>query len=379
MSFHPQMKPAPMHQQQQKQQQAAKTKKPSKGGAWRAFVRMRSGGHRGNADFKQLGIEFRALKENGSEAMDTLNMLAKRMKIVASAGKQGSGKRFVRMNPLQLRGDLVAKFASKCANMSMSEKALAIIQQVEYSESATARAVTWARSLEKQKRHEHNQTYLTAVQKLQDFQSHVGKSHLQDMCKHQNKVVDSALKAVHLAYQHSHSSNLGTSLSQFWADWHEEVQEAMLQQDIDTKVPLCCSQGFCLCSVEGKMVKKMRDNLHLYLKRELNKSGVLKIMMRDGNVVLQLGSAASMQAFGSSIATSIAASSSSSSSSNEIVPGSRIYLHIAVMYFSPWRPTYHVLREVAALDAHAVQVEDSSIRKSLFPRNSSLPPNLKEI
>ena len=114
-------------------------------------------------------------------------------------------------------------------------------------------------------------------------------------------------------------ANLGVALQQHWDDQHQIIQEQQCPalKRVAANKSQCASAGVCVCSGAGRELQRFRARVMKVMKGTLFKEPSLKRLLSQGSVCMHLAS-----------------------------DSQDWWLQVAMMYYKPVRPTYHLLEPV---------------------------------
>eukprot|EP00971_Amphidinium_carterae_P308737 6134961-Amphidinium_carterae.1 len=127
--------------------------------------------------------------------------------------------------------------------------------------------------------------------------------------------------------QYTRKSNLNQALQEHWNDAHKMILRRNVPSITQSEQSLspCLDAGLCLCSEGGLQLSRLRTQLHKLMKACFH-TGAGRHLLRVGDVVAQF----------STKSDGLATSSTS-------VAGREVWLHLSLMYFKPFRSTWHVM------------------------------------
>ena len=324
-----------------RQRSSRKVRRKGKGGAWRALVYRETAGQRRPISLATLAGRYREIKMANGEDFASLQQLGK---VATMAGKHLRRKRsaFASRSVLLMaktKQDMeVEAFVKQMDGVPETEQAWSLVGRRPLATPTLggiqrfARSVQTKQAKEERKRQIQNEALLSAASKqkhqeaarvlkqclptwnLASFQAVPGPF---DVCC---KLLPEAGMEVPLkvaAWSFSQRrSNLGICLNRYWQEQHEVVMQGKCDQlppQPPTSKVGCREVGMCICSVEGKQLKHFRDRVDQRTKA-LMKDHLFYKKVLEGDVVLGLAA-----------------------------DGHTIWMHIALLYLSPWEATYHIL------------------------------------
>eukprot|EP00971_Amphidinium_carterae_P351001 6491847-Amphidinium_carterae.2 len=328
-------------------------------GAWRAFVKSKCGGVQGRPNMKALARHFKALKETGNPLYDTYVAMGVALSAVAVHKRRQKMALVGKILAFQKSQSLL--FYKRWCNSPFSDMVWAIERQFLGAEGAIGKAITWARTFQREQMEAERRKVEQARLSLEQFTSTLGKTQIEDMSKvygfvspatfqplplgevmllrHTPPTRDHAVRATNTALMDQKRSNLGVCMSDYWQQWHETVDAKQAQEfrhEVDTE-RLCQKEGICLCCGDGLLLKKLRNAVNDFMKQAFKKQQSLKALCKDGSCVLE---------FSHTMDTGIVADDlpSPAGAVRDEVPN--VFLHVAMLYLSPFRATYHCVQRV---------------------------------
>jgi hypothetical protein len=179
---------------------------------------------------------------------------------------------------------------------------------------------------------------------------------------------DSALvaqKALSLRQQQASGASLGTALALDWASRTATVTQGTVAPLPDPtaqeqRASRCRLAGICLCSPEGRVLARFGNAFLNPLRAQFRPATAARIDLKEGRIVvaMQASAPAGAAGGGAGLPPDFVA----------VQPGQR-WAHIGLQYFSPFRPTMHVLRRsgMQPLVVDGVSLLASGDFVSLFP------------
>lgn len=139
-------------------------------------------------------------------------------------------------------------------------------------------------------------------------------------------------QAVSWAYS-SKSSNLSACLAQSWAQMHRTVLDGQCPPCDETRpTSECLAAGCCVCTGSGKDLKKLKNKFLSEMKTAFQMGTSQRQLLVDGAAVVRFSGGAKQ----------------ASAADGEPLVEQDVWLLIGLMYFKPYRPTFHRLEEVSA-------------------------------
>lgn len=341
-----------------------KAVKKKRGGPLRAFIRVKTLGQRGKADFKAVAEVFRREKaENSADyqtaiAMAEAHREASRLGLHRSGPIFGSNSRAVKKTLLKNSHEA---FWRRTRALDADQRAVSIGDHVlrqglclRSSLSAARAAVRFDAAKERQRLEE-------MMQSLVAYRSTQGAEVVRQVVQAVPELAQFSLKAEplgpfacvevqppqpdevagSLAWAHASSaSNLSASLSRAWEQAHATLWQAScpaVEETAGQEESPCLAAGICLCSEAGKRLKLLGGRLLAAMKRIFPKGSQNRRLLLDGQVVVRLmGEPAEDASYEDMLADS-----------TEMVDE---WLHIGLMYLSPFRPTFLRVKETMVPD-----------------------------
>lgn len=129
----------------------------------------------------------------------------------------------------------------------------------------------------------------------------------------------------------SKASNLSTSLKDAWSAMHKTLLEEECQPCVSTveSPSPCWEAGMCICSVQGQKLKRLCNRFKAAMKVAFPVNSKEKGLLVDGSIVARVHGSWVVDDFEAML---------------QMTEFERtIYLHIGLMYLSPYRPTMLVV------------------------------------
>ena len=295
-------------------------KKVLGGGAWRAWVRRSSLGGRGSPNLAVLAQGYREAKQEGLETIDTSTKLGA-MATTAAQLQQGRpggssfGLKTRRLAALKWQQHCVA-FHKATQHLTDFDLALACLKQVQ----GTGDIGTALRLARSSARLENKKVALQRKQ-AEDSLSQYHNTHGVDACKELQqalpvlqrhdikRVAEGAFPVFELQNKKlqeiatqlcswscgNRSTNFGPGLDKLWHDLHRTVDTGLsLQgeseediQELSLKPSICREAGVCLCTGQGLLLKRCRDEVLKKLKSSFSLKAS-KDLLLDGHIFLKI-------------------------------------------------------------------------------------------
>lgn len=346
---------------------------------YRAYVRKKSLGLPGKPDFKALGASYREdIREQRVDVAELRRMgqaathRGKQEKLHGSAsafGPKGRTMRQRRLQTLRLAVAAAAQAADKDA------RALEIGDQVMRAEVDLATCLTLARTTLRDDAAAQRQRQAKETMVLEAWAERVGKdlvaqvkAALPSLSQQLLQPVptpkgaffllhyaDTGGSAAVASWAHgNNSSNLSTSLREAWASSHRTLLEEECQPCAD-EVPEpspCLAAGMCLCTGQGIMLKRLNNRFKAAMKEAFPVGSERKGLLVEGSIVARIRASWVVADFDAML--------------DMDEPERIIFLHIGLMYLSPYRPTVMVVERVPDLPetqttAHRLYVKALSV------------------
>eukprot|EP00971_Amphidinium_carterae_P191684 3803512-Amphidinium_carterae.2 len=325
------------------------------GGTWRAFTAMTSVGSKGGLpDMLALSKSYHALQARGDPSMATVAWVGAAARHVAKMQRPTHRKSSfsTRTRELQRRLQKVERCAIQADIDALSplQGALHLAERSQVTHTSMADDLAIVRKAWLQRAEEKKQEMKYCMESLATFSAGLGNTHVEkcmevlpascargdvvpvpvatDMICVEfpgtaNKEVTNALAFA----QSSRLTNVASSLQREWLQRHQEVGH--LGKDIPelSSPSTCYALGFCICSEQGRAIHKFRIQVHKALKAVF-KSFEAKSQLEQGSVVLQFDRIAA------------------GSWMTQYEGATTLWLHVSLMYWKPYRPTYTVLVQI---------------------------------
>eukprot|EP00971_Amphidinium_carterae_P175667 3481791-Amphidinium_carterae.1 len=337
---------------------------------------MQSWGHRGTPNLAVMATEYRHAKLHGSAEY----LLACR--VAKAGGVNGRHLQSKSTSCFGIKGREVRRAGIKCKrkafwqrtrSLPLHERSKQLAEQGDLHGYSVNEAMTFGRTLERLDAKKTRQDLQNAAATLRQFEETLGAEQLKSFLaavpglKAQKPVLtpvpvetgvcfaigpgieESISQAVAWASS-SRTTNLPQGLAREWSARHEPVGAHEFHQGAskENRANTCRLAGMCVCKGSGLQLRKLARAIRSCMKKACPGAAATN-PLAYGSIVVQLvseGTSATIHATGKD-------------------PKS-YWLHVAAMYFSPYRPTYHALVEAApGLDGH-IPVAGSSNLCLLF-------------
>ena len=356
---------------------AAKTKvvkaKRGGGGTWRSFVRSETLGVRGKPDIRVISVKYHNRDKHGQPEAK-LRATGQRASRAHRAGGAAFGPTTRQVRRSIFRRALKVAVDRACANDAPTPLALALpgnvaapplTSQEGFNQHRSAVRVA-ARTFRSSRRLKPD----AAASKFDEWDSQYSQGKLQSLvescpslipCKPALQPLPSsgmdsfevmfnlAEKAgaiAEFAAGNRRSSNMGSVLLRDWAHKNRIIQHddqpEWREPERQDKCGECFKHGFCVCSDEGKETMKLRNKVLQYIKRVCPRKSKNMDLLKDAFLVLRLEGVKPEQSAWLDVT-----SEDEAAAAEEYRFGNGVYwLHLGLVLFNPYRPAYHLLKEV---------------------------------
>eukprot|EP00971_Amphidinium_carterae_P282985 5617604-Amphidinium_carterae.1 len=318
-----------------------------KGGSWRAWIRWCSAGMTGRPDLAALASAYKLAKEKGSHMLQDIRSAGELATVMGQVPGRSRGSAFGQMRTQRFfKQQALNSLWARTSTLSVAERANVIMQHTLSNRGSLGPAISVAKALQRLDGQDRDARELAMFDTLETFQTSIGKQqtetlhgYLKDFKQQTFNAVPSgdlntfeycpesmarAQSACAWASCHSRMTNLGPMLEQQWEALHKRIDGD--DMDYTQPPPLsqnkCCVAGTCLCSNTGKMLEQMRRRFDGVLKQDFKVATKRKLLL-DGHVVVEC-------------------STTPDRAGEEAV---KTYLAVALMYLSPFRATFHLLKQ----------------------------------
>eukprot|EP00971_Amphidinium_carterae_P068578 1357809-Amphidinium_carterae.3 len=321
------------------------------GGPWRAYQALHSAGSQGLPDQRQVAAAHQELKESGGDAWQEVKDLGDAKALSRTLPANMKAKKAIawcrKKAIMKHEAEVLLALDDPLVPMPCHEKAHTIAKHCRnLGSGAAVKGLALVKQYCKLEAQKTNAAAQEADKDLALFQSSIGSkqsSHLKDLLlavrqHHLHPIPGGDLYIMEMepdsiqqataamAWSSQMRSNLGMDLSEVWEKHHHMVKpDAHKSTQSKAAVPCnkkCFQAGMCICSSAGRMLSRMHARF-LALMKETFQSSEQKQLLGAGKVVVHL------QADGE---------------------GCQHWWSVALMYWSPYRPTMQVL---SAMDAPA--------------------------
>lgn len=336
------------------------------GGPWRAYVRAMSLGQKGRPSLKKLGETFRADVASGSVVMQRLAAQGRAATLAGKHEAPRAGHSSFGPTGRQLKRralhDLRTQLAALAAGADMDTRAVAVGQQLATTDISIDACVSLARSALRQGMAQDRKRLGERDAALRAFEEGEGKAAAEMVVHHHPWLAGTELTAVptpigvllraspvdterlHMAAGWAYSSkasNLSTHLQESWGSMHKTI----LEEDCPAMPgraagpTQCRVAGKCLCSEAGKKLVKFKNRFLAAMKKTFQKGSLPRDLLQDGSILVHFKGAPARGDYEAIV--------------GQDNPFCDRRLHIGLMKWSPYKPTFMEVEEVSAPDGAA--------------------------
>ena len=345
-----------------------KTKKKTspRGGRWRAWIRYKSQGQKGTPNITELARSYHdAVVAECPDLLDLARHGAAATKACRIAVRKIKGSSFGITGRLALskcRRQVKAAFWHKTCGMSVSDRALAIAEHRGthgVQGDALQSAMSMARSHQNMDGRNKVRQVEADLKAVEMYESSAGLQSLSKLTELLPWLLPESLKPVPMGKSAcfsfkpsgqetatmgcawagaSRKTNVGPCLEEAWAEQHQTVMHNMCPPVgvAGAMSSVCRDAGICICSVQGRRLYRFRNALLRQMKASF-KEPSKRNLLAEGFVVAHLSCISGPMEDGP-----------------DSGPGEGgmhdLWLHVGLQYFSPYRPTYHILQKVDSPD-----------------------------
>lgn len=336
------------------------------GGAWRAYVRLRSFGQQGRPNLRLLGAEFRDLDQTLLDQCRRLGSSAtargQRDTVRGATSSFGPKGRQVRRSKLQL---LRVSLHSACLALDEDERSVAIGKKaLEAGGRDVARCLSLARTALKACSILDLKEQAKRDEAIAKWQQSTGAEQVRRVTQAHPWLQGRTLTPVPFPEgalllspdlgqadiptsaawaQKSGATNLNSSVREAWRQMHTSLLEAQCppcEESMPQPSP-CFEAGVCLCSPEGKELRRVGAAFLAAMKKEFPAVGPARKLLSSASVIVR-------------IEGTLVSSDDIEALLELGKPFREYYFHIGLMYFRPYRPTFMVVeRQPDMPDANA--------------------------
>lgn len=323
------------------------------GGAWRAYIRSQSLGCSGKADLNALSGSYKEFKEKGGVPFRDIKK--------AGAAATATGRlrplrhghsAFGHTSRTQARQKVADLRRMLCEGTKVADKEDHVVQvlgRLAVSGVSVTSCLSLARSAMREQSAQGRIEERDVDRILAEFSNGPGAEQLQTVLRHLPELsslaltptpsafgmafhaagpsADSLAKAVAWATS-SKSSNVAQTLDRWWAQAHESLQEEECQPTPPLPEPgtACLAAGRCICSPEGRRLRLFKNRFIQAMKVACPAGSDQRALLADGRVVAHIVGAGMPEANAEGADLSLASVD--------------LWLHVGMIYFSPFRPTF---------------------------------------
>lgn len=338
---------------------------------WRAYIRKESFGKKGTPNLAKLGEQYREGKATGTIDTATLHRLGQAATDRGrtdppAAGASAFGPKGRQQKKKTFR-DLRSALCASTKNLSIEDKAVAIGGELVHASADVAIVLSLARSVIRDDARTLAQDSEARAAALQSWREEIGEAIVAQAVQDLPSLNDGRWiavpfgKSVGLELRNvdgedvgrvaawamaCKATNIGHALRRHWAEDHETLMEedcAVCLPDEDAKRKrICLDAGMCLCCDSGRMLYSFRNKFLLSLKRAFPPNSSGRASLVGGNILVKF---VRRPPAGADYEAILA----------DDDPYQEVFLHISLMYLSPFRPTFQLLHkasDVNEMDPH---------------------------
>ena len=344
------------------------------GGAWRAFVSMKTRGQKGRADLANLAQEYALAKRLGTaelaEARERGAAASVRHQQAGVAGFGPTTREYHRKRQSMQSASLSLSLlmSTPLAGHVFQEGALtetpSAVVDLKGQLTLVRKATTLQRRQDQAKREALMDGLRThceeqeagVLESIFDVvpELHILKSSVHYVPHHSLLIADLvpntypelSMAVASFAKQKSKVLNLSASLKKDWQRRHESINAAAAPDTkrAMSKTSMCCQYGLCLCNDMGRQLLLLRNRFLKSLKEMVAvKDPTEKALLADGWLVVRLEQQRSSARKPSWTACAQDLLDTGAGPEVEWAKADCVWLHIAMQYFSPYRPTFQRL------------------------------------
>lgn len=331
------------------------------GGLWRAYIRNKSFGKPGTPCLKTLAKAYEDEKEKGGKDMDKLVEVGAAATLAGricppKAGASSFGPKLRDVQAQRVR-ELRQALTVATRSMEKDEGALAVANRLTLVGADIATCLTVARSVLQQRSRQDKERNATAQKDLEEFVANAGQQHLKKVseaipdlpagslvpvpCAHGwcfecgPAQRDSIAQAVAWSFS-SKQANTSATLRRYWDSQHLALLEGDCNtvQDVVSPPRECFVAGVCLCTPQGQQLRSLKNAFLRIMKRDFPQRSDLRKDLAAGNVVVEL--------------MGFPKDDDMDAYLEEENPVKQVLLHVGMMYFSPYQPTFLLAKWRAA-------------------------------
>lgn len=327
------------------------------GGLWRAYVREQSLGRKGTPDLREVAEKFRADVEAKAETLKQLRAVGKAATRAArvcrpKAGASSFGPTGRQTQDRHVR-ELRQRICIAIAGMDKEEGALVVAQQLSFVGAKietcllVARSALKRQSMLEKSRLEEQRLAMVAFQqgkgqdllrKLKEAVPGLPLENVTPIPSSQGLCFECApasgsLVSQGVGWASAHKdANTGPSMKRFWEDLHHIVMDSARPETAsDTKKPSeCYVAGVCLCSGEGTQLRSLKNSFLRAMKTIFHPGTEQRTQLASGQVLVRLEGRPREDDEDAFLDLDD--------------PIKVAIFHVGMMYFSPYRPTFQLMR-----------------------------------
>ena len=332
-------KPLGRHRRTRSQEQS--------GGPWRAYVHVHSQGKfLSRDDVSELARSYRAMSPEEKHRMIAVGRLAKRARSAGNLHPFGkrcrmrSGESMALEDAEKASGLLALPGGSDVSAIVLEAGASAMdLVDLALQEGRRRRKIALAVARQalglqaESQRSFEAQSAVGAVAPFPDLKAHGEHLQVQPLPFRENAIAWHAAAAQKIVLRASKGhSGFGAACKNLWEERHQVINQEScraIPQASPARQNLTCHQaGTCLCCKRGKMIGKLKKRWDKASSNIWRVKSRARALASNGFFVCRLQGvldAANMARFSGTSAASCC---------------TVVWLHVALMYFSPWRPTF---------------------------------------
>lgn len=323
------------------------------GGPWRAFIRLRTLGQSKRPCLRQLGSEYTKGKKDGSLPMSKLQAMASAATAAGKSAPPRPGRSAFGATSRDLQNrrvaDLRAALHDRCLAETDDNRAMFVGTEVARAKVDLDTCLSLARSALNMASTQQRRERQADVAALDRFEDGPGKQCHDEVLREcpwlggvqlrpvpmpagillQATAPDAEILAKAAAWAHwSKASNISGCLDEAWARLHTTLSEDRCGECKEAKnaESECLTAGVCLCSDSGRQLKRLRNLFLSAMKKVFVPHSELRAALARGEVVVRLIASPADGDYEALI--------------TQDQPVADVMLHIGLMYFSPYRPTF---------------------------------------
>lgn len=330
------------------------------GGRWRAFVRQTTLGTTGTPCLRTLATVYRTKVEAGSADIRRAAVVGaaatragRLMTLKAGYSSFGPTSRDIsRHRERQLRRALLAVASGK----DQSQTAVALGERCAAMRTGIAAGLAAARAAIRLKTQDGNAQFSAALATLESFRSGPGAEAVAELKEEfpalqqveglvpipapsglccfevlpacRSFVADTVAWALQ-----SKQCNASLGMREYWTDAHKPTaaSEHMPAQEKDHTSTECLVAGMCLCSAEGRELRRFRNSCLRAMKAAFPAHSEARTGLLDGFVVVRFTNMPSETSLGPLV--------------GDAAQAKDLWLHVGLHYLCPYRPTFMLVTE----------------------------------